>query len=210
MKRTIITSAWITVCAGLILSTASCSKKDTPEPNNTTQTPSGIEVKTITSLEATEKIYLNLTTGQEIAAAAITNTNWDISFYAKDRNIVVAVNSGDEGNGNAGAQLVATGFEDLKEAPESGYLTGKEATGDFLKWSNYTGSNEPKHAVLPKPGMTIVIKTADGKYSKLQMISLYKGNPNTGSSEFAELSTRPAFGYFTFRYATQTNGSRNF
>ena len=210
MKRNIISLGLLTACAGLILATASCTKKNTPEPNNTTQQPSGIEVKTITSLEANEKVYLNLTTGNTVAATELTSTNWDISFYAKDRNIVVAVNSGDEGNGAAGAQLVATGFEDLKEAPASGYLPGKEATGDFLKWSNYTGSNEPKHAVLPKPGLTIVIKTADGKYSKLHMVSLYQGNPNTNSAGFADLNTRPAFGYFTFRYATQTNGSRNF
>lgn len=210
MKRNIITSAWIAACAGMILSTASCSKKDTPEPNNTTQTPSGIEVKTITSLEANEKVYLNLTTGQQVNATALTSTNWDVSFYAKDKNIIVGVNSGDEGGGTAGAQLVTTGFEDLKEAPESGYLAGREATGDYLKWSSYTGTNAPKHAVLPKPGLTIVIKTADGKYSKLQMVSLYQGNPNTNSAEFAELTTRPAFGYFTFRYATQTNGNRSF
>jgi hypothetical protein len=38
----------------------------------------------------------------------------------------------------------------------------------------------------------------------------YKGNPNTSTPEFADLATRPAFGHFTFRYATQTNGSRQF
>lgn len=195
--------------SSLSVFTTGCSKTDDDATNVVPSTQ--VEAKMVTSLEATEKIYLNLTTGAQIPAAGITATNWDVSFYGKDRNIELAVNSGSEGTGTAGAQLVSVGFDDLKEAPANGYLPGKEATGDYLQWSLYTGStSDPKHAVLPKPGMCIVMKTADGKFAKLQILSLYKGNPNTSTPEFAELTTRPAFGYFSFRYATQQNGTRNF
>lgn len=187
----------------------SCKKENTPEPG-TGNVAVSAEVKTVTSLQADTKVYFNLSTGESVPEASITATNWDISFLGQGRTITIAVNSGSEGSGNAGAQLVETGFEDLKQVPESGYLSGADATGDFLKWCIYTNANEPKHAVLPKPGMTIAIKTADGKYSKIQIVSLYKGNPNTTSAEFSDLATRPAFGHFTFRYATQTNGSRTF
>ncbi len=204
------THLWLSglLMTGLLFSIIGCNKKDDPKPEEQTTT---VEVKTVTSLEAQEKVYVNLTTGQQLLADEINATNWDVSFLGKDRTITVAVNSGTEGTGTAGAQLVEVGFDDLKTAPENGYLEGSEATGDYMKWSNYTGSTtEPKHAVLPKPGITMVIKTADGKYAKLQIISLYKGNPNTTTAEFADLTTRPEFGYFSFRYATQTNGSRNF
>jgi hypothetical protein len=208
-KSTFIRRSLCLISATLLMATA-CKKKDT-KPDEDTPGAASVETRMVTSLEASEKVYLNLSTGEQIAEASVNATNWDISFYGKDRAIVVAVNSGSEGSGTAGAQLVSTGFDDLTQAPESGYLPGKDATGDYLKWSNYTGSTtDPKHAVLPKPGMCIVVKTADGKYSKIQLLSLYKGNPNTSTAEFADLATRPAFGYFTFRYATQTNGSRNF
>ncbi len=186
--------------------TTGCSKEDNITPISATS----LEVKMVTSLQADSKVYFNLTTGEIIPEDDISSTNWDISFFGKDRNIVVAMNSGTEGSGSAGAQLIETGFDDMTVAPDNGYLSGKEATGDYLKWSNYTYSNKPAHAVLPKPGIIIAIRTADGKYSKLQIISLYKGNPNTTTPEFADLATRPDFGYFTFRYSTQKDGSRNF
>jgi len=208
MKKQTLLFATIALMAGTLLSTTSCYKKDDPQP---IATNTSAEIKTVTSLEADSKVYYNLTTGAQVPASAITATNWDVSFYGKDRVISIAVNSGTEGTGTAGAQLIETGFTELKEAPASGYLAGNEATGDYLKWSTYTGgTTAPLHAILPKPGLTIAIKTADGKYAKLQVISLYKGNPNTSTPEFADLATRPAFGHFTFRYATQTNGSRQF
>jgi len=209
MKKRTLLLASLLLLAGTLFTT-SCSKNDDPKPDDNNKNGGSVTVKTVTSLEADDKVYFNLSTGEHVPEASVNATNWDIYFYAKDRNIIVAVNSGTEGTGNAGAQLVNTGFDDLKKAPESGYLPGKDATGDFLKWSNYTSSTEPQHAVLPKPGLSIVVKTADGKYSKIQMLSLYEGNPNTNTPEFADLATRPAFGYFTFRYATQTNGTRNF
>lgn len=200
----------LTFAAATLFTLTGCKKKDNPKAEDT-NTANSVEVKTVSSLEAKDKVYFNLSTGAQVPEASVSATNWDISFYGKDRAIVIAMNSSTEGTGTAGAQLVSSGFDDLAQAPENGYLPGKEATGDYLKWSNYTGTTtDPKHAVLPKPGLCIVVKTADGKYAKLQILSLYKGNPNTSTPEFANLATRPEFGYFTFRYATQSNGSRNF
>lgn len=198
------------VVAFFLVPNTGCQKEEKTHPQE--QTPGAeVSVKTVISLDATEKVYINLSTGEQLSAANATASNWDICFYALDRTITVGVNSGTEGSGTAGAQIVESSFEDLLKAPASGYLNGKEATGDYLKWSSYTGSTtEPKHAVLPKPGLTIVVKGVNGNYTKIQMLSLYKGNPNHSSADFANLNTRPDFGYFSFRYATQTNGSANF
>ncbi len=220
MKKHVLIFATVAFAAGTFTMTG-CKKDKEPEPvtqnpsggnnnGNTTNTPA--EIKTKISLDATAgKVYFNLSTGEAIDPVNINATNWDISFAAENRNAAIAVNSGTEGSGNAAALVVETAFDDVKEAPADGYKPGTEALPSFMTWANYTGSNsEPNHAVLPKAGLTIVIKTADGKYAKLQILSLYEGNPNTSTPEFADLSTRPAFGHYSFRYAVQTNGSRTF
>jgi hypothetical protein len=206
MKKSIITYCCILLAGASLMS--GCKKDEAP---GTGGGETGVQTKTVISLNGAEKIYFNLSTGESVPASAINATNWDISFLAAGRGASIAVNSGSEGTGNAGIQLIETGFDDLEEAPADGYKTGSEATPDFMVWANYTGSaTEPKHAVLPKAGLTLVVKTADGKFSKIQLLSLYEGNPNTTTPQFADLSTRPAFGFFSFRYATQTDGSRKF
>jgi hypothetical protein len=208
MKRHFFSIAALLLISSTIFN--SCDKKDNPKPDDNTPTPT-VEVKMANDLDATEKpVYFNLTTGATIEEDQLTSSNWDVKFSAAARSMGIAVNSGDQGSGSAGAQLVQVSFDDLKEAPESGYLPGNEAMPDFQTWAKYTGANPPAHAVLPIPGLTIVIKTANGNYAKMQILSVYKGNPNTTTSEFEELTTRPPSGYFTFRYATQTNGTRKF
>ncbi|MNX47280.1 hypothetical protein D3C86_778310 [compost metagenome] len=59
------------------------------------------------------------------------------------------------------------------------------------------------HIAVPVKNRTYVLKTADGQYAKLQLISMYKGAPATVSD-----LNWPA-PYFTFRYYVQQDGSRN-
>lgn len=209
MKNYLFVPAMILTLAGAML-LSGCTKDKDPQPE-----PGGgsaaVEIKTANDVDATvNAVYFNLNTGTIVEAVALTATNWDVKFSSESRNVKVSVNSGNEGTGTAGAQIVSVGFDDLKEAPAEGYKPGDEAMPDFSAWASYTGGATPAHAVLPKPGTTIVIKTATGTYAKIQMISLYKGNPNTSTTAFSDLSTRPAFGFFTFRYGTQTDGSRKF
>jgi hypothetical protein len=124
------------------------------------------------------------------------------------------VNSGKSGPGTAAAQIVSTGFDDLLEAPADGYVTDGDSyaipTGANNGWYTYTGAapSGPQHAILPIAGKTIVVKTANGKYAKIQVLSYYKGNPNTSTVDFADLSKRPLGGYYTIRYMIQADGSR--
>ncbi len=195
MKKTLF--APLPVILSIVLA-VSCKKKE----DKVEIIPAAI-VKTETNKNALEKIYFNLTTGVFVDKDSITNDNWDISFYAEEQDAQIAVNSGNGGSGNVEIILVETEFSKLMTAPESGYKTGNEASPTFTTWADYTALNEPIHALLPKEEVTFVIKTAAGKYSKVQILSLYEGNPNTASEEFKNITTRPAFGYFTFRYATQ-------
>jgi hypothetical protein len=78
-------------------------------------------------------------------------------------------------------------------------------------WYTYTGTTAtPNHAILPIAGKILVIKTADNKYVKLEIISYYKGNPDTTTATFADLATRPASRYYTFRFIYQPDGTTNF
>ena len=44
--------------------------------------------------------------------------------------------------------------------------------------------------------------------AKLQIISYYKGNPNTTTADFADLIKRPLSGYYSIRYMIQADGRR--
>lgn len=136
-------------------------------------------------------------------------TNWDIGF----RSTTVIVNGGSSGPGQAQAQIVNGIFDELLQAPESGYASdaqGAYAIKGSGGWYNYTGqSGNPVNAIIPIPGKVIVIKTADGRFAKAEILSYYYGNPNTTTSGFADLGTRPPSRYFTFRFIYQPDGSRN-
>jgi len=48
------------------------------------------------------------------------------------------------------------------------------------------------HAILPIPGRTLLIRTANGNVAKLEIISYYKGAPEDVPTEESS--------YYTFRY----------
>ncbi len=127
---------------------------------------------------------------------------WDIAF----RRTSIYTNSGSSGPGKGGAiVLTNTDFYSLKELPQEGYRVDLQnspaiPSGSGNGWYNY---NSETHIVTPIPGVVIALKTGDGKYAKLQIISYYKGAPQvpTSSSESK---------YYTFRYVYQPNGTNKF
>lgn len=136
-------------------------------------------------------IYFSLATGKESPADAAKTTKWDIAFS----KTTIIVNGGISGPGQGGAQVVGEPFELIKEAPKAGYKTDAESGnaipgGSGNSWYKYDMS---VHAILPIVGRTILIKTAEGKSAKIEIISYYKGAPEDVPTEEAS--------YFTFRYA---------
>jgi len=201
-------SIWIV--AALVVAVSSCKKDDDTSP-------APLEAKTVTDINGNTadnngySMYFNLTTGATVPASDSNSTKWDIAFKAT----TIKVNSGTSGPGTAAAQIVSTGFDDLPEAPADGYKSDDASgfaipTGANNGWYTYTGAaaSGPQHAILPIAGKTIIVKTANGKYAKIQILSYYKGNPNTTTAEFADLAKRPLGGYYTIRYMIQADGSR--
>ena len=122
------------------------------------------------------------------------------------------MNGGASGPGQGEAQVVTGSFDALSAAPESGYQSDSDTetaipAGSGNGWYTYTGQDgTPPNIILPIPGRVIVLRTADGNYAKLEIMSYYRGNPDTSSASFSGEGGR----HYTFQYVVQPSGSRAF
>ncbi|WDF79570.1 HmuY family protein [Mucilaginibacter sp. KACC 22773] len=190
----------LALSSAIILLTSSCSKNG----DDVTPAVSKLTTKTVTDLDgSTATVYYSLSTGAQITGADTATTKWDIKF----KGTSIFINGGTSGAGTTQAQIVSSTFETLATAPTAGYKTDAAGAPAISGWYTYTATTEPQHAILTVPGKIIVIKTSAGNYAKVEMISYYKGNPNTTTAEFANLATRPASRYYTFRFAYQGDGT---
>lgn len=168
------------------------------------------EVKDLDSESTKNYTLFNFENGQVVTNSDSATSKWDIGF----RGTTLILNGGSSGPGQTEGQLVSGIFDELTEAPETGYLADNTTTKAILGsngWYTYTGTTSvPNHAVLPVAGKIIVVKTNNGSYAKVEIISYYKGNPDITTATFADLVTRPASRFFTFRYIYQPDGTRNF
>lgn len=101
------------------------------------------------------------------------------------------------GAGFAGAGGIATlgpvAFDSVREAPQNGYVTTRAGTDSVvagLKWYSYGFTS---HMLTPRGGV-YAVRTADGRYAKIEILSYYC----TGAQP----------GCLTIRYAYQGDGSR--
>lgn len=191
----------ITLCFVLILTLYSCQESNTTDPEDIIP---GTKVTQIKDLPANGPglTYFRFSDSSIVTGADTLTTKWDIAF----RKTAIYTNSGVKGPGHGGAIVLNnTDFYELSEAPEEGYKIEQEnspaiPTGSMKGWYNY---NSQTHIISPIPGVILVIRTADGKYAKMQIISYYKGAPEIPSS--TDIS-----GYYTFKYIYQPNGSKKF
>jgi hypothetical protein len=123
--------------------------------------------------------YFSLKTG---AVVMDTTSGWDLGL--RTTGLIT----------RHGGQLLTGTFDALTTAPETGYLAGA-----LPAW--YTYSSET-HVVTPTLGKVIVLKTSEGKYAKVEILSYYQGNPAVPNSESVSR-------YYTFRWFRQIDGSRN-
>ncbi len=151
-----------------------------------------LQTQTVRDIPADVKAYYDIHKNRVVppGEAEADPDAWDLSFS----NTSIAV--------NGSVQFVDEAFDDLKEAPEDGYTfdAGPEGTplpgGSGTGWYHY---NMDFHVVTPVANRTIVLRTKDGLYAKVAIISYYEGA--------VEGLGDPRF--YTFRYALQTDGSRN-
>ncbi len=198
-----LTTLSLALGSAVILLASSCSKDN----NDPAPAVSQLTTKTVTDLDgSTGNLYFSLATGAQVTGADTATSKWDLKF----KSTSIFVNSGTSGTGTTQAQVVSSTFETLTAAPADGYKADATGATAITGWYTYTATTEPQHAILTVPGKIFVIKTSDGKYAKVEMISYYKGNPNTTTAAFADLATRPASRFYTFRFAYQGDGTTSF
>lgn len=147
--------------------------------------------------------FFSLERNEVVPFTDSASAKWDIAF----RSTTIITNSGTGGPGAGGAFIQkATAFDTYSSIPADSTFRVDGATalavptGSGNGWYNYNGAT---NVISPIPGNVIVVRTASGKYAKLEILSYYKDAPATPTS--ADVAR-----YFTFRFIYQPNGTKSF
>jgi len=152
--------------------------------------------------------FFNLGTNSKIASTDSATSNWDLAFAGN----TIRINNGTSGPGNGGAFVFVGTFDGLTTIPtDSTFRTDNAPNYAITKgsgkgWYNYDG---PTNLLTAIPGRVLVIKTANGKYAKVEILNYYKGNTtplSTASDNIKIYDSR----YYSFRYTYQADGTTTF
>lgn len=160
-----------------------------------------------------DKKQIWLRTSSESERWLKTN-EWDLAFTANFNSDIFLNHGGKQGNPGFGGPVERTAIVMLEQSYESVTTAPSDqafddSTIDHIGhaevesspgWYRYSLST---HIMRPYPNRTYVLRLADGKYAKLQLVSIYKGNPPAVTDMYWPAP------YFTFRYYVQQDGSRN-
>ncbi len=189
----------------------SCSKDD----NETGSQTQSLQTKKVSNLYAPQSggqgqpvsgdfVKFSFSTGDIITSG----DNWDIAF----RGTSIIINGGYAGtgepakNGNVSLATVINTLSGVTEAPsETNFKQDSQSayaipTGSGNGWYTYNPTN---HVIAPIAGKVFVVKTANGKYAKFEILSYYQDAPAN------PVGTEPSK-YFTFNYVYQPDGSKKF
>lgn len=154
--------------------------------------------------------YYGLVDNKVIPSTDAASTKWDVAFSSTK----ILVNGGTSGPGVGGAFVHIGSFDTFTSIPaDSIFKTDNSNAASFAitlgsgkAWYTYDGLTT---LISPIAGRVLVIRTATGKYAKIEIISYYKGGvtlPASASVNDKLFKQR----YYTFRYAYQPNGSKTF
>jgi hypothetical protein len=157
-------------------------------------------------------IYFSFVSNTTVDSSQKKTGNWDIAFtniynsYVTINNGTNPISPGYGGSTQGALYLVNKPFDSVKTVPASTEVNVNGSAGmdgyPSASWPGWYQYNVTTHILTTIQGKTLVIRMANGKYAKLEMISLYKGNPASPS-----LSTPVP--YLSFRYWVQQDGSTN-
>jgi HmuY protein len=221
MNRSMIRNAAI-LTAVTMLAAAAC-KKDSNDPTGGSSSPETKMVKdiaadTIVGLVGGQPVgtgkytFFSLEKNMVIPSSDSASTKWDIALAGT----TILVNNTTSGPGQGGAFVWTGVFDNLKTIPaDSTFKTDNGAAtpkvyaitkGSGKGWYNYDFATS---LVTPIPGRVLVIRTASGKYAKVEILNYYKGGvtPPASASDVEKYSKQ---NYYTFKFVLQPNGSKQF
>ncbi|HMI04351.1 MAG TPA: HmuY family protein [Pedobacter sp.] len=195
----------------------SCTKKEIkPELQDTKSTVikdlPGDVGNTVGSGNEFTPFYLSLKTGAKADPSKVKTSEWDIAFTKEYNSLLVANNGstpgtpGYGGTGTGSFLIVEKPYDQVTLAPSAAEFSASGISG--IGWDSGNGIgwffyDLKTHIAVPVKNRTFLLRTAEGKYAKIEMVSMYKGAPATVSD-----LNWPA-PYFTFRYYLQEDGSGN-
>ena len=153
--------------------------------------------------------FFSLETNTWVSNADSATTKWDLAFAGT----TIRINNATSGPGNGGAFVYAGVFDALSAVPvDSVFRIDNHPTayaipkGSGKGWYNYDGAN---NLLTPIPGRVMVIKTASGKYAKVEILNYYKGGvtPSATAPDNVKINEQR---YYKFRYTYQVNGTKTF
>ncbi len=149
--------------------------------------------------------FYSLESNAIVASADSNSKKWDIGF----RGTSIIINGGNSGPGNGGGFIYNGTFEELKTISADSTFKVDNAPTFYAISSAWYSYNQPVNLITPSPGKILVIRTANGKYAKLEILNYYKGGvtPAASASDAEKIAKQR---YFTFRFTYQSNGSKNF
>ena len=204
--------------AALALTVTACTK-DEPEVVQplTVQTVRNLPADTTTGFSPTGRpiganrfTYFSLRENKIIEGADTLTNKWDIAF----KQFFIKVNGGTSatGGGNAAVFIANSTFE--------GYTQITEPDTDFKQdngavfainpapggWYTY---NTTTFLAFPIPGKIFVIRTADGRFAKMEITSFYRNGVAPDVAASPAVKALAQF-FYQFRYTLQPNGSKKF
>lgn len=136
-------------------------------------------------------------------SSIVSNTDsatskWDIGF----KGSTIITNGGSSGPGQGGGFILNGVFSEIKEVPQDSVIKTDNNPNYAIdkSWYKYDAA---AMVFNPAPGKVMIIRTADGKFVKLEVLSYYKGAP-------ASPTVRDESRYYKFRYVYQSNGTKKF
>ena len=153
--------------------------------------------------------FFSLERGVVVPSSDSASNKWDIAF----RGTAILTNSGNGGPGTGGAFVYIGLFNDLKTIPSDSTFRTENVPASYAVpfgsnrgWYVYDGLN---NLVTPIPGRVLVIRTATGKFAKVEILNYYKGGvtPAASASDIVKMRDQR---YYSFRYSYQSNGTKSF
>jgi hypothetical protein len=191
----------------------SCTKEETVTPQATLieKTVKDLPADTIVSLSpigqpigAGKFTFYSLETNAIIPNTDSNSTKWDIGL----RGSTIITNAGTSGPGKGGAFVYVGTFDELTKVPSDSTFRVDAAPNYAITRAWYTYA-QAVNLLTPVPGRVLVIKTASGKYAKIEILNYYKGGVTpaaTAPDNLKIFSQR----YYTFRFTYQADGTTNF
>jgi len=194
----------------------SCKKeKVTVVETVTSKTVSSLPADTIVGVSNGQPVgtgkfsFFSIESNSSIASVDSNSKKWDIGL----RGTTIITNAGTSGPGSGGAFVYTGTFDELKTiSADSTFRTDNAPTSYAIPLGSNKGwyvLDFVTNLLSPIPGRVLVIRTANGKYAKVEILNYYKGGTTPAANATdAEKSSKQR--YYTFRFTYQSNGSKSF